>query len=405
MQITAASSLKIVRRKPAMQISPPPDVETALRRAEELDALDAILPFDRRDQLAAILTDEDVATLKHLATQGIGDNTMRALASDLGYIEAWCTLATGAPLPWPAPEALLLTFVAHHLWDPARRAGDPTHGMPEDVEAGLRAARLLKASGPHAPATVRRRLTSWSVLTRWRGLDGAFRHATLKSALRLAVRATGRPRQRKSQHAVTGDVLAQLLATCAGGDLTDIRDRAILLTAFASGGRRRSELANLRAEDVVHEAPVLADPQDENSAALPCLTLRLGRTKTTDAEDNAFVLLIGRPAEALLRWQSEASIAAGPVFRAIDRWGNVGRRALTPQSINLVVKSRCQKAGLNPANYSAHGLRSGYLTEAANRGVPLQEAMQQSQHKSMTQAAAYYNDQDRKRGKAARLFT
>ena len=37
------------------------------RRALELDALSAILPMDRRDRLAEILTDEDVATLKHLA--------------------------------------------------------------------------------------------------------------------------------------------------------------------------------------------------------------------------------------------------------------------------------------------------------------------------------------------------
>lgn len=44
-----------------------------LKRAEELDALDAILPFDRRDQLASLLTDEDVATLKHLASEGMGD--------------------------------------------------------------------------------------------------------------------------------------------------------------------------------------------------------------------------------------------------------------------------------------------------------------------------------------------
>ncbi|PLU74741.1 integrase, partial [Sinorhizobium medicae] len=64
------------------------------RRAEELDALDAILPFDRRDQLAALLTDDDVATLKHLASEGTGENTLRALASDLGYLEAWCQLAT-----------------------------------------------------------------------------------------------------------------------------------------------------------------------------------------------------------------------------------------------------------------------------------------------------------------------
>jgi integrase len=388
-----------------LQISSPPDVETALRRAEELDALDAILPFDRRDQLAAILTDDDVATLKHLATAGMGANTLKALASDLAYVEAWCGLATGGPLPWPAPEALLLKFVAHHLWDPLERARDPGHGMPATVEAALREARLLKAPGPHAPATVRRRLTSWSILTRWRGLEGSFAAPTLKSALRLAVRATGRPRQRKSQHAVTGDILAELIATCAGNDLVDIRDRAILLTAFASGGRRRSELAALRVEDIVEDAPVHADPRDENSAALPCLTLRLGRTKTTDVEDSASVLLIGRPAEALTLWLRQAGIVTGPVFRAIDQWGNLGRRALTPQSINLLLKARCEKAGLDPAKYSAHGLRSGYLTEAANRGVPLQEAMQQSLHKSVAQAAAYYNEQDRRRGKAARLFT
>ena len=390
-----------------MKLEPPlnKNVDDVVRRATELDALDAILPFDRRDRLAELLTDEYVATLKHLANEGMGANTLRALASDLAYLEAWCLLAASITLPWPAPQSLLLKFVAHHLWDPVRREQDPDHGMPRDVENGLRMQGLLRATGPHAPATVRRRLTSWSILTRWRGLDGAFSSASLKSALRLAVRATGRPRQRKSQAAVTGDILAKLLATCATDRLADIRDRAILLTAFASGGRRRSELANLRVEDLVDEEPVLADPLDENSAHLPCLTLHLGRTKTTDAEDDAIALLIGRPVTALKLWLSRAQIETGPVFRKIDQWGNVDRRALTPQSINLVVKSRCKKAGLDPEKFSAHGLRSGYLTEAANRGVPLQEAMQQSQHKSMSQAAAYYNEQDRKRGKAARLLT
>lgn len=92
------------------------------------------------------------------------------------------------------------------------------------------------------------------------------------------------------------------------------------------------------------------------------------------------------------------------MFRAIDQWGNLGPRGLRPQSINLVLKSRYEKASLDAAKYSAHGLRSGYLTEAANRGVPLQEAMQQSQHKSMAQATANYNEQDRRRGKAARVL-
>lgn len=57
--------------------------EAMHRRAEEFDALDAILPFDGRDQLAALLSDDDVATLKHLAAEGMGENTLRALASDL----------------------------------------------------------------------------------------------------------------------------------------------------------------------------------------------------------------------------------------------------------------------------------------------------------------------------------
>ncbi|MDX0995150.1 tyrosine-type recombinase/integrase [Sinorhizobium medicae] len=374
------------------------------RRAEELDALDAILPFDRRDQLAALLTDDDVATLKHLASEGMGENTLRALASDLGYLEAWCQVATGSPLPWPAPEALLLKFVAHHLWDPVKRAEDPAHGMPAEVEAGLRAERLLRADGPHAPGTVRRRLTSWSILTRWRGLTGAFGAPSLKSALRLAVKASNRPRQRKSKQAVTVDILAKLLQACAGDRPVDLRDHALLLTAFASGGRRRSEVAALRVEDLADEEPVRADPSDKTSPPLPCLSIRLGRTKTTTADENEHVLLIGRPVAALKTWLAEALIKDGPVFRRIDQWGNIDLRALTPQSVNLILKARCEQAGLDPALFSAHGLRSGYLTEAANRGIPLPEAMQQSLHKSVTQAASYYNNAERRNGRAARLI-
>ena len=52
----------------------------------------------------------------------------------------------------------------------------------------------------------------------------------------------------------------------------------------------------------------------------------------------------------------------------------------------------------------AHGLRSGYLTETARRGIPLVEAMQQSQHRSVQQAARYYNEVERQRGRAARVI-
>ncbi len=110
-----------------------------------------MLPIDRRHRLAELLTDHDVETLKHLVNEGMGENTLRALTSDLTYLEAWCAAAIGTPLPWPAPEALLLKFVAHHLWDPAKRENDPEHGIPVDVDQALRDSGLLKAVGPHRP--------------------------------------------------------------------------------------------------------------------------------------------------------------------------------------------------------------------------------------------------------------
>lgn len=370
------------------------------RRAHELDTIAAVLPMERRDELAELLTDQDVETLRHLVNEGMGENTLRALTSDLAYLQAWSLAATGHSLPWPAPEGLLLKFVAHHLWDPAKRENDPEHGMPIDVDQSLRGQGFLKVTGPHAPDTVRRRLATWSTLTKWRGLSGAFASPALKSAIRLAVRATPRPRKRKSAKAVTGVVLAQMLATCSSGSLRDLRDRAILMVAFASGGRRRSEIASLRREQLTAEPPVVV----ADGPPLPSLAIHLGRTKTSGADHDEVVYLTGRPVEALDAWMTAAKIGTGSVFRKVDRWGNVSKRVLDPKSVNDIVKQRAAMAGLDPGEFSAHGLRSGYLTEAANRGIPLPEAMEQSRHRSVQQASSYYNSATRRSGRAARLL-
>jgi integrase len=368
------------------------------KRAIALNTNAAVLPIDRRDLLAELLTDEDVETLRCLVDQGMGDNTLRAIASDLAYLEAWSRAATGEPLPWPAPEALLLKFVAHHLWDPAKRETDPNHGMPAAVEASLCHGRLLKVSGPHAASTIRRRLAHWSTLTRWRGLEGVFTSPALKSAFRLAVRAVPRSKRPKSTRAVTADVLAKLISTCSRNSLRDIRDRALLMLAFASGGRRRNEVASLRIEQLQQEEPVVTD----DGKSLPSLSIHLGRTKIGNGDD--VVYLTGRPVEALQAWIAASIITSGSLFCGIDRWGTPSRRPLDPKSINDIVKHRAALAGLNPSDYSAHCLRSGYLTEAANRGVPLPEAMQQSRHSSVQQASSYYNNADQRTGQASRLL-
>ena len=52
-------------------------------RVEELDTIASVLPTESRDELAELLTDQDIETLKHLVEHGMGDNTLRALTSDL----------------------------------------------------------------------------------------------------------------------------------------------------------------------------------------------------------------------------------------------------------------------------------------------------------------------------------
>ncbi|GAA5628754.1 hypothetical protein Brsp05_04053 [Brucella sp. NBRC 12953] len=68
-------------------------------RADALDTIAAVLPMNCRDMLADILGDEDVETLRHLVNEGMGENTLRALTSDLAYLEAWSMAAAGNPSP------------------------------------------------------------------------------------------------------------------------------------------------------------------------------------------------------------------------------------------------------------------------------------------------------------------
>ena len=170
-----------------------------------VDALAGFLPLAARDRLAETLTPAEIDTLTHLAKTGTGPNSLRALASDLAYLEAWARASTDALLVWPASETTVLRFIAHHLWDEEEREKNPDHGMPEAVAEALRAEGRLKSFGPHAPATVRRRLALWSSLHRWRGLEGPFRNPSIRNALRLAIRAADRPRARKSASAITRD--------------------------------------------------------------------------------------------------------------------------------------------------------------------------------------------------------
>ncbi|MGO8264579.1 integrase, partial [Rhizobium ruizarguesonis] len=74
--------------------------------------------------------------------------------------------------------------------------------------------------------------------------------------------------------------------------------------AFASGGRRRSEVASLRTEQFTIEAPVIA----EDDTPLPSLSIHLGRTKNSGANEEEVVYLTCRPVDALNAWLTAAKV-------------------------------------------------------------------------------------------------
>lgn len=61
-----------------------PTADAVDRRAHELDMIPAVLPLDRRDELAEILSDEDAKTLRHLVNECMGANGGVALTDLCG---------------------------------------------------------------------------------------------------------------------------------------------------------------------------------------------------------------------------------------------------------------------------------------------------------------------------------
>ena len=330
------------------------------------------------------------AALEDLFVRGTPENTLRAYERDLAYISVWKQAAFGTPLDWPEGEAVALRFVLDHARDLSGvEREDPTRRVAEELIAqGLR--RALKAP---APATLDRRIASWKALHGMRNLADPFDAPLVRAARRKARRALGHRRGQKSAHPITRAVLEDLLATC-GHDLRGLRDRALLMLSFASGGRRRSELSALMREDV--------DLSELAERGL--VWLRLIETKTTEAGETPRLVLKGRAAEALAVWIREAGIEDGPLFRAVSKGDRPLPRRLSPDGVRHVLRTRLVAAGYPEDYASPHGLRAGFLTQAALDGAPVQAAMRLSLHRSVKQAMAYYDDVELAENPAADLL-
>lgn len=339
---------------------------------------------------SALLSAEDEAALTDLYVRGTPANTVRAYESDLGYITAWKLLSFSTDLAWPEPQDVALRFVLDHARDLEQ---EPPESAARQVAEVLIERGLRRSFACPAPSTLDRKIASWRAFHRMRNLQSPFESPLLRDARSKARRAAARPRQRKSANPVTRDVLESLLGVC-GGDIRGMRDRAILSLGWASGGRRRSEISNLDLDDL--------DRSEFEDTGTFRFTMR--GSKTTETGKTPTLLLRGRAARILQAWIIEAALEDGPLFRPISKAGKVLKRRLSPDGIASILKVRLAQAGFEDGFASPHGLRSGFMSQAALDGAPLQAAMRLSLHKSVPQAMAYYDEVEIADNPAAKLL-
>ncbi len=178
--------------------------------------------------------------------------------------------------------------------------------------------------------------------------------------------------------AVTADV-KRMVDVCPSS-LMGTRNRALLLVGFA-GAFRRSELVSLDVEDAQFTQDGLV------------VTLRRSKTDQ-EGEGRKVGLPYGShpttcPVRSLRAWLEQAAITRGPIFRYVDRHGNVGPNRLTDQVVALVVKRCAVTAGLEAARYAGHSLRAGLATAAAEADVSERAIMAQTGHKSLPMVRRY----------------
>lgn len=179
--------------------------------------------------------------------------------------------------------------------------------------------------------------------------------------------------------------LKKIISTINNKNLSDIRDKSILLLGFM-GAFRRSELSSLDINDVVFVPQGII------------ITVKESKTdQTKEGQTIGIPYLDDKnmcPIHALKNWINKANIKDGSLYRRLLKNGKPSKYSLSDKSINLIVKKYVSKIGLNKDLYGAHSLRHGFATFAAMHGVEERIIMKQTRHHSVEMVRHYINEAD-----------
>lgn len=338
------------------------------------------------EQLAA----KAAEAVRELLAEAAAANTTRSYATALRYWAGWYQARFAAVMTLPLNEATVIQFLVDHILRKSKN-GYVTE-LPPAVDQALVSAGLKARLGPLKLSTVTQRVAVLSTAHKLKRLDNPCELPTVRTLLSRARRSSVKRGERPTKKtAITRQELEAMLATC-DDSLEGLRDRALLCFGFASGGRRRSEIA-------------AADMQDLRKTGEESYLYRLEHSKTQQAGVTAGSTpdkpIIGRSARALSDWLEAAKITEGPIFRRI--WRSRVGPALLPGSVATIVKRRAALAGLE-GDFGAHSLRSGFVTEAGKQGVPLPAVMAMTEHRSVASVVGYFQTGQAEDNPAARLL-
>jgi len=259
-------------------------------------------------------------------------NTLRAYKAALKSYAAFCRMTAGDPT---SPMTLLryLQYMADRPEKPAKYA-----------TLSLHAAAIRQAFPETNTEVVRKWLSAFA--------KQAATEPTRKAAL-------------------NGRVL-HLIRWDSG--VKGLRDRALILLGFF-GAMRRSELVGLNIKDVEFT------PKG--------LYLKIRRAKTAKGgEVQTIGIHYGKnpaicPVRALQAYLAVRKKLGGEALFTRMRHNTLTKTRLTAQSVALIVKDYADRLGLDPKAFSAHSLRAGCITTAAELGAPDWQIQRHSRHKSL----------------------
>ncbi len=237
--------------------------------------------------------------------------------------------------------------------------------LPSDEACVIR--YLLACAGTLNPRTIALRLTALSQWHVHQGFADPASTPTVRKTLSGIQRVHGKPKQKAK--ALPLEDLEKIVAELASLDtLKARRDNALLQIGYF-GGYRRSEIVSLEVAHVAWEREGIV--------------ITLPRSKT-DQQGEGIVKAIpfGEgpccPASALRAWLAAAGIASGPLFRPINKWGQLGASALGEGSVNTILETCATLAQLDYVpQLSSHSLRRGMATSAHRAGASFRDIKRQ----------------------------